>query len=81
MAIVTGGGHGIGRAYCQGLANQGADVVIAEIDEDAAHKTAADLMELQGCDALAIATDVSSSQSVEQMVASAMEHFGHVDCS
>ena len=70
VAIVTGGGHGIGRAYCQGLANHGADVVIAEIDEDAAHKTAADLMELnQDHDVLAISTDVSNPQSVEHMVA------------
>lgn len=51
MAAVTGGGHGIGRAYCQGLASQGAGVVVAEIDADAAQKTAEDLMEF-GHDAL-----------------------------
>jgi 3-oxoacyl-[acyl-carrier protein] reductase len=80
VAIVTGGGHGIGRAYYHGLASQGAGVVIAEIDADAAQRTADDLMELyQAHDALAIATDVSSPSSVEEMVARATQHFGHLD--
>jgi 3-oxoacyl-[acyl-carrier protein] reductase len=78
VAIVTGGGHGIGRAYCQGLAAEGAGVVIAEIDGDAAQKTAEDLMEF-GHDALGIRTDVADPNSVEEMVAKATEHFGHVD--
>ena len=78
VAVVTGGGHGIGRAYCQGLATQGAGVVVAEIDADAAQKTAEDLKEF-GHDALGIRTDVSSAESVQEMVTRATEHFGHLD--
>ena len=40
VAIVTGGGHGIGRAYCLGFGGAGAKVVVADIDEPAAVKVA-----------------------------------------
>ncbi len=78
VAIVTGGGHGIGRAYCEGLANEGAGLVIAELDGDAAERVAEDLKEF-GHDAVGIRTDVSSQDSVEEMVAKATEHFGRLD--
>ena len=38
VVIVTGGGHGIGRAYCHGFAEAGAKVVVADIDAPAAEK-------------------------------------------
>ena len=38
VVIVTGGGHGIGRAYCLGFGGAGATVVVADIDEPAAVK-------------------------------------------
>ena len=40
VVVVTGGGHGIGKAYCRGVAAEGARVVVAEIDADAAQQTA-----------------------------------------
>ena len=40
VAIVTGGGHGIGRAYCLGFGGAGAKVVVADIDESAIMKVA-----------------------------------------
>ncbi|HEY3116232.1 MAG TPA: SDR family NAD(P)-dependent oxidoreductase, partial [Chloroflexota bacterium] len=36
VAIVTGGGHGIGRAYCMGIAREGGKVVVADVDGAAA---------------------------------------------
>ncbi len=45
VVIVTGGAQGIGRAYCQGLAQEGAKVVVADIDEQRAASTARELQE------------------------------------
>ena len=52
VLIVTGGAHGIGRAYCEGLAQEGARVVVAEINAQVADAVAAELAEA-GQDALA----------------------------
>jgi len=43
VAIVTGGGSGIGAAVSRQLANEGAEVVVADLNEDTAHKTAAEI--------------------------------------
>jgi 3-oxoacyl-[acyl-carrier protein] reductase len=78
VAIVTGGGKGIGRHYAAGLAREGAAVVLAEIDGGAAEEAAAELT-AEGGRALAVPTDVSDEASVKAMVAQAVENFGHVD--
>ncbi len=78
VAIVTGGGKGIGRAYIRGLAEEGAQVVAADIDEAAAKDTEAEIMD-KGGDALGIAVDVASESSVAAMAESAVQRFGHVD--
>ena len=57
VAIITGGGHGIGKAYALGLAREGAKVVVAEIDAIAAETVAADLKR-QGFEAIAVRTDL-----------------------
>jgi 3-oxoacyl-[acyl-carrier protein] reductase len=78
VAIVTGGGHGIGKAYASRLAAEGAKIVIAEIDEKAALAVAQELTSA-GFEALGVRTDVSDPASVEKMAAAAVERFGRID--
>ncbi|MDA0241668.1 MAG: 3-oxoacyl-ACP reductase FabG [Proteobacteria bacterium] len=78
VAIVTGTGQGLGRAFAKGLAAKGAKVVIAEINE-AAGTAVADEITADGGDALAIATDVANSESVNNMVEQALCAFSGID--
>ena len=78
VAIVTGGGKGIGKHYCKGLAAEGAAVVVAEIDAGAAEITAAELR-AAGHRAMEVPTDVSDEASVKAMVARTRETFGRID--
>ncbi len=74
VAIITGGGHGIGKAYALGMAREGAKVVIAEIDAVAAEAAAVDLRR-QGFEAIAVRTDVADRASVEAMAKRSIEAF------
>lgn len=78
VAIVTGGGRGIGKAFCIGLANEGAKVVVADIDAKTAAATAEELKK-QGKEALAIPTDVSDEKGTLEMARKTMEKFGRID--
>ncbi len=78
VAIITGGGHGIGRAYATRLAAEGASVVIAELDGTAGSAVAAELT-TQGYAAFAAQTDVANETSVNHMAAQAIEKFGRID--
>jgi len=64
IAIVTGGACGIGRAVSLGLAEVGANIVIADIDEQGARKLAVDLKEQFGGEHIAAKTDVTDKASV-----------------
>lgn len=76
VAIVTGGGRGIGAAFCEALASSGAKVVVADIlDTTPVVKRIAE----SGGQAIDCQVDVVSAQSVEAMVNKATERFGHVD--
>ncbi len=78
LAIVTGGGRGIGGATAVHLAEEGRDVVIADLDEaEAAGVLSA--IEAFGQRALFIRTDVSDEAAVHAMVARAVEVFGRLD--
>jgi 3-oxoacyl-[acyl-carrier protein] reductase len=78
VIIVTGGAHGIGRAYCEGLAREGACVVVADIDGPAAEATVKALDE-RGYDALAVVTDVSQPEATERMARATIDRFGRID--
>lgn len=78
VAIVTGGGAGIGRGIAVELARHGADVVVADIDPERAERTAAQVAEL-GRQALVVATDVMDTDQVREAVRGADERFGRVD--
>ncbi|MCL6510708.1 MAG: SDR family oxidoreductase [Anaerolineae bacterium] len=78
LAIVTGGARGIGGATAVRLAEDGRDVVIADLDEAEAAGTLAAIESL-GRRALFIKTDVSVEAEVHAMVARAVEVFGRLD--
>lgn len=78
VAIVTGGGQGIGRAFALGLAREGAAVLIAEINRDTGFTVQKELA-AYGHKALAVPTDVSSEDSVNAMVSRCLTEFGRVD--
>jgi NAD(P)-dependent dehydrogenase (short-subunit alcohol dehydrogenase family) len=78
VAIVTGAGQGLGRAYAEALAAEGASVVVAEINEGTAKDTAEAITNAGGT-ALAVRTDVTDPDSCAAMVAAAVEQFGTVD--
>lgn len=80
VALVTGAGSqiGYGRAICLTLAEEGCNIVAADIDLEGATKTAAQVEKL-GRKALAIKVDVTKRKEVDSMVAKAIKEFGRID--
>ena len=78
VAIVTGAGQGLGRAYAEALAAEGGSVVIAEINEGNAKDTA-EAITAAGGTAVAVRTDVTDPDSCAAMVQAAVDQFGTVD--
>ena len=78
VAIVTGAGGGIGRASAIGFARSGASVTVADVNTAGAEETVA-FIEADGGTALAVPTDVASSDSVQAMVARTIDAFGRLD--
>ena len=78
VAIITGGGSGIGRACSLRFAAEGASVVVADSNGGAADETAA-LVEAAGGRALGQPTDIRFEQQTEALVAAAISAFGRVD--
>jgi 3-oxoacyl-[acyl-carrier protein] reductase len=79
IVIVTGGAHGIGKAYAKGFADAGARVAIADIDGQTAVRTAAKIAKESGAQTLALRTDVSAEPSTKEMAAKVLERFGRID--
>lgn len=82
VAVVTGAGSGIGRAFALELASSGAHVAVADIDEALAQSTAREV-EALGRRAIAVVTDVRKLESVQQLLARTVAELGacHVACN
>ncbi|HEY7560441.1 MAG TPA: 3-oxoacyl-ACP reductase family protein [Candidatus Binatia bacterium] len=78
VVIVTGGAHGIGKAYCLGFGKAGARVVIADIDKPAGERLAGEIT-VGGTRALAVQVDVSNEDAAKKMAAETLESFGRID--
>lgn len=79
VAIVTGGAKGLGRAICHRLAEEGASVLIADINEAGAQRAAETLSKELGGKFAWIGGDLSEEGAAEAMVEKAIETFGHID--
>lgn len=78
VALVTGGGRGLGRAFAQALAEAGASVVVTARSEDQIAETVK-LIDEAGGKAIAVQGDVSSSEDTNAVVQEAVSQFGPVD--
>jgi 3-oxoacyl-[acyl-carrier protein] reductase len=78
IALVTGAAQGIGRDIALGLAADGAEVAICDVNLEAAQKTAADI-EAKGRKSLALKANVASSADVTAMIDQVVEKFGRID--
>src|SRR5216683_1253750 len=78
VALVTGAGRGIGQAIAWAFAGEGARVIVADIDADAASETAASI-DADGGTALAVPTDVTSPVAQDHLFARVREKFNRLD--
>ena len=77
-AIVTGGANGIGRGIALELASRGADIVIADLDEQGARKVVSEVQAL-GRKAIFVRTDVAGQAATDVMAQAALREFGKID--
>ena len=75
VAFITGGATGMGRSFAEALCDEGAQVVIADIDTEAATRTADEI----GEPAIAVTCDVADRSSVDHAVGEALEQCGGID--
>ena len=78
VAIVTGGGRGLGKVYCLRMAKEGAKVVVADILDREARETASEI-KARGGTAIAIKADVTSEADTQRMADKAVQEFGRID--
>jgi NAD(P)-dependent dehydrogenase (short-subunit alcohol dehydrogenase family) len=80
VAVITGGGSGVGKAIAKALARQGANIVVADFDVPRMEKTVEDVLKLDTCEsAIALSTDIRSDSSVRSLVRDSIKAMGRVD--
>lgn len=78
VAIVTGGGRGLGEAICQMLSEAGAIAIVADIQHNLAEKVSQDIQQ-DGGKAQALQLDVSNAEQVESAIGQIANQYGHLD--
>ncbi len=79
VSFVTGGARGIGKAISTAIAEAGSHVAIVDVDIEEAEKTALEIAESTGVKTIAIKTDVTNQQEVDQMIETILTEFGKLD--
>jgi len=77
VALVTGGGQGIGRAFCHALGEAGVAVAVVDLDAACAEAVAHELSQ-KGVDAIAVRSDVTDAEQVEQIIRTITGHWGQL---
>ena len=80
VAVVVGGGSGVGRAVAKAMARQGARIVVADFDSSRMERTVSEVLKLGSSEAaIALATDIRSDASVRSLARDAIKSMGRVD--
>ncbi len=79
IAVVTGGAQGLGQAISERLAQEGAHVLVADINEESAKTTAAEIIAGSDRKAIGLKVDVTDEAQVEAMIGRAVQEFGRLD--
>src|SRR5258707_12076105 len=80
VAVVIGGGSGVGRAIAKAMARQGANIVVSDFDEPRMDRTVDEILKLGTCEAaIALSTDVRSDSSVRSLVRDSIKAMGRAD--
>lgn len=81
VAVITGGASGIGRACARRFAQEGADVVVADVDSKRGAEVVHEVKSSTNQRALFVPVDVTSEDDIEKLADAAMSEFGRIDCA